>query len=585
MAASRSATAQRFRQRKLSTKQNLQVVRESEVEKATDDDAQRHIPRVETGVEKGEEIEHHLQAVISASAAAAVGGKVAQIYIPTPETVSTKVEYDRLYSKAFSQPATYIRFSSTVEDCTGIPYCMTSEDDVFLKAFNQKKLSVSVRSKDDNPCSEDIFEEVMNFFEETSQSKQPFAAVGDTPVLAYEELENAFDETISLTARPFAREIYEHWSSQRLKHGNRPLQPTLKFETGVETDDADPYVCFRRREVRQARKTRGRDAQVTEKLKKLRKELEDARHLVHLVKQREVINRERLALDRQIFDQRTAVRQVKQKIGKQPDDNDEDLINQKPVLKTKVKADGSQQNRTSSVSLRAPARADGRPPEADLVSLEDKNAEKEQLIQQFIAEKGEQHKKWNAGWSDLTWRPITPPLETSSMPGFKSAVHGHGLPTPPASISSEQSGDNMIIDSEVSADHAIQHSMPVVRFASPPLDASFFERLPCYRRRMGRGGRLLIDRRRAKPRTEAVSELAADRAKYESDEDGDEAPIIYHYDHFADDNIKYRAFLGSSRRPDGGAVPPDQSQNTAVRRSIPSNADVAMAGGGSTAGH
>ncbi|KAK5239309.1 Enhancer of polycomb-like protein 1, partial [Cryomyces antarcticus] len=103
--------------------------------------------------------EHHLQAVISASAAAAVGGKVAQIYIPTPETVSTKVEYDRLYSKAFSQPATYIRFSSTVEDCTGIPYCMTSEDDVFLKAFNQKKLSVSVRSKDDNPCSEDIFEE------------------------------------------------------------------------------------------------------------------------------------------------------------------------------------------------------------------------------------------------------------------------------------------------------------------------------------------------------------------------------------------------------------------------------------------
>lgn len=49
-------TGQRFRQRKLSTRQNLNVVREDEVEAAPDDDAQRHIAKVETGVEKGEEI-------------------------------------------------------------------------------------------------------------------------------------------------------------------------------------------------------------------------------------------------------------------------------------------------------------------------------------------------------------------------------------------------------------------------------------------------------------------------------------------------------------------------------------------------
>lgn len=49
-------TGQRFRQRKLSTKQNLLVLREHEVEKLPDDDATRHIPKVETGVEKGEEI-------------------------------------------------------------------------------------------------------------------------------------------------------------------------------------------------------------------------------------------------------------------------------------------------------------------------------------------------------------------------------------------------------------------------------------------------------------------------------------------------------------------------------------------------
>ena len=49
-------TGQRFRQRKLSTKQNIPVVREHEIEKLDDDEASRHIPKVETGVEKGEEI-------------------------------------------------------------------------------------------------------------------------------------------------------------------------------------------------------------------------------------------------------------------------------------------------------------------------------------------------------------------------------------------------------------------------------------------------------------------------------------------------------------------------------------------------
>ncbi len=49
--------AQRFRQRKLSVKQNLQIVREHEIEtNVLDDEAQRNIPKVETGVEKSEEI-------------------------------------------------------------------------------------------------------------------------------------------------------------------------------------------------------------------------------------------------------------------------------------------------------------------------------------------------------------------------------------------------------------------------------------------------------------------------------------------------------------------------------------------------
>ena len=197
---------------------------------------------------------------------------------------------------------------------------MTSEDMLFLKEINQKKGKAI-------QCTEDEFEEVMNFFEETAQTKQPYAAVDNPPVLSYEEIETEFDETISESSRRFAKDIYEHWKNQRLQTNNRGLMPTLKFETNLETDDSDPYVCFRRREVRQVRKTRGRDAQVTEKLKKLRKELEEARYLMSRVKIREVMGREQLAIDRQIFEQRAAVKEVKRKLGIKGDD--EDLINQK----------------------------------------------------------------------------------------------------------------------------------------------------------------------------------------------------------------------------------------------------------------
>ena len=45
----------RFRQRKLSTKQNLHILREDQVDKV-EDDQPRNIPVVDTGVEKAEEI-------------------------------------------------------------------------------------------------------------------------------------------------------------------------------------------------------------------------------------------------------------------------------------------------------------------------------------------------------------------------------------------------------------------------------------------------------------------------------------------------------------------------------------------------
>lgn len=325
------ASGARFRQRKLNPKHVLAVVNEDDIGDlfGDEDDPSRHIPQVETGVEKTEEAEHHLQAVISATAAASLGGKVAQIYIPTPEAKSSSIKYDDLYPKSFAQPTTYIRFSSTVEDCIGTPYCMDEEDETFLKSLSNGK-SKTTDSK--SVCDEDTFEALMSFFEETAQVRQPFAAVDNPPVLSFEDIQASYDDTVLETARTWAERVYPHWRARRVEKGNRALTSDLKIETGQETDDADAYVCFRRREVRLARKTRGRDAQVVEKLKKLRRELEDARQLVHLINQREKLNSERIETDRKVFEQRGQLKRLK--IDQNIQGSDEDLlVNQKVRIK------------------------------------------------------------------------------------------------------------------------------------------------------------------------------------------------------------------------------------------------------------
>ncbi|KAL8921160.1 MAG: hypothetical protein Q9172_004181 [Xanthocarpia lactea] len=525
MTRSAVAASARFRQRKLTTKQALQILREDQID-VVDDDAQRNVPKVETGVEKGEEIEHHLQAALSASQAAAVGGKVAQIYIPTPDTIRSSLQYDRLYPLTFPQPATYIRFSSTVEDCCGCPYDMDDDDDAFLKSLN---------NKDASTCSEDHFEEVVNFYEQTAQAKQPYAAVDNSPVLTYEAIRDAFDESPDAPARLFDKEIYEHWKTRRLKTGNRCLTANLKLETGAETDEADPYVCFRRREVRQVRKTRGRDAHSAEKLKKLRKELEESRQIMALIRQREITKREQLAVERQLFEQRSSLRQVKLNLPEQYKEGDEDLlINQKPQKKKTIDLPTQ---RPPGTQLRMPQRPDGRYADADLVQLQDVLAENERQIQEEIENRIAQHKQRSEGYLDLTRAPLTPPLEESTGSSFRTAMTEY-LPTPPASISSEHSGD---VAAGAGSPGPIKDQTVAVRYASPSYDGPHGSQ-PSFRRRIGRGGRLMIDRRGMRvPGKDGLNDtLLADRYKFDREEDDEELPT-YHVDPYDLANMRYRA--------------------------------------------
>lgn len=99
---------------------------------------------------------------------------------------------------------------------------MVEEDDAFLKIMNQKRDGSS-------QCTEDEFEEVISFFEETAQLKQPYAAVDNPPVLAYSEMEECMDnDAVEDSVKRFAKDIYVHWKSKRIRTANRPLLPNLK---------------------------------------------------------------------------------------------------------------------------------------------------------------------------------------------------------------------------------------------------------------------------------------------------------------------------------------------------------------------
>ena len=172
-----------------------------------------------------------------------------------------------------------------------------------------------------------------------------------------------------------------------------------------------------------------------------------------------------------------------------------------------------------------------------------------------IEQRIKQHQQWNEGYVDLTKAPLTPPLETGTGSTFRTATTEY-LPTPPASVSSEHSGDGGIDFGTVSQN---KPESVAVRYASPSYDGPCHSQ-PSFRRRYGRGGRLWIDRRGMRmPSKENMDPATADRYKYDDEEDEDEAPI-YYVDPFDTGSLLFRSRILPP--------PPTQAQIQARRAQI-----------------
>ena len=340
---------------------------------------------------------------------------------------------------------------------------MDEDDEITFKVINSK-----------SSLSEDQFEEVMSFFEETVAIEQPYAGLSTAPVVSLDDLLKYVTDSTPDSVRQFSNIIYEHWSTRRTNKTNISLPPQLKFESGQESDDSDPYVCFRRREVRQARKTRGRDQQAADKLRKLRFEMESARAILQLVKRREESRRDQIEGDKQVFEQRQAFRELKRKL-KQPGDDDLLITQKKPKLPTIVPPNEQLQQIIAR-------------PQPELKTIEDLRVERGRAIEAEIQLNVDKHIRWNDGYVDKTMYPLSPEPEFHDAPQFLPAMPAEYLPTPPASVSEDESAEKDVEMKDVS------RSSTPFRYASPA-DEDDHPAMPAFRRRIGRGGRVIVDRK------------------------------------------------------------------------------------------
>lgn len=193
--------------------------------------------------------------------------------------------------------------------------------------------------------------------------------------------------------------------------------------------------------------------------------------------------------------------------------------------------------RPNAPQLRMPPRAVSQAAE-DLQLLEDVQAEKENEILRDIKYNIVKHIKWNEEYVDLTRAPLSPSPEPEFEPAFRPAITTQ-LPTPPSSDSENMMDTALDNTSSLTLrDKLAPHAMDL------PQDTS---KIPSFRRRIGRGGRLLIDRRNiAAPCRVEMDPLKADRYKYDQ-EDSDEE-LDFERDQYGIQIMQHRAIMAAKAR-------------------------------------
>ncbi|XP_023820992.1 enhancer of polycomb homolog 1 isoform X3 [Oryzias latipes] len=240
----------------------------------------RAVPQMPTGMEKEEESEHHLQRAISAQQV--YGEKRDNMVIPVPEAESNITYYDSIYPGDYKMPKQLIHIQPFSLDTEQPDYDLDLEDEVFVNKL-KKKMDISYLQ----------FEEMIDRLEKGSG--QQLVSLPEAKLLLKED-----DELI--------KEVFDYWSRKRKNSKANSLIPTVKQEKRDGSSTNDPYVAFRRRtEKMQTRKNRKNDEASYEKMLKLRRDLSRAVTILEMIKRREKSKRELLHLTLEIFEKRNVM--------------------------------------------------------------------------------------------------------------------------------------------------------------------------------------------------------------------------------------------------------------------------------------
>ncbi|XP_051523127.1 enhancer of polycomb homolog 1-like isoform X3 [Myxocyprinus asiaticus] len=224
--------------------------------------------------------------------------------IPVPEAESNIAYYDSLYPGDFKMPKQLIHIQPFSLDMEQPDYDLDSEDEVFVNKL-KKKLEVGALQFEvmidrlEKGSGQQVIKKIQHSHCEPHKNPQGFHSV----LATLQEAKLLLKEDDDLI-----REVFEYWSRKRKLYNNGSLIPTIKQEKRDGSSTNDPYVAFRRRtEKMQTRKNRKNDEASYEKMLKLRRDLSRAVTILEMIKKREKSKRELLHLTLEIVEKRNTV--------------------------------------------------------------------------------------------------------------------------------------------------------------------------------------------------------------------------------------------------------------------------------------
>ena len=220
------------------------------------------------------------------------------VNVPTPPR---QVFQARVSGRKSPSPLTYV--SSAEHRITPITYNMTREDAAWLAKMNAELTNKAACS-----ISDDVFEKGIWILECVANligwEKIPPQFISFSESNRFIDIYLNEQEYKALAA--VQEPLFNYWKSKRIRGNCLPLVATVKLEDSLKNpslsaNSFDPYVCFRRRELRTLRKTRRADVQSLEKLRQLKGQFMEVLAMLETVLERDLLKKQAFLLEAENF--------------------------------------------------------------------------------------------------------------------------------------------------------------------------------------------------------------------------------------------------------------------------------------------